>query len=181
MHEYLTDVRFLSRYWSRVRRDVECWEWQGAKTKAGYGQIGYGSRLVLYTHRVAYELMHGPVPVGRSVLHRCDNPPCCRPDHLYAGTQAENVADAARQGHMRRNISRDRLRAMSDKARVSNPGRKPRLTPAQVHVVHQRLNDGVRQATIAQEFGVGQATISNISKGKVKYARKRDKSCISAW
>lgn len=79
-----------------ARRESGCLEWTGATLK-GYGQVGDGQK-VLYAHRVAYELAYGPIPDGLHVLHRCDNPPCCEPSHLFVGTHAENMTDMADKG-----------------------------------------------------------------------------------
>lgn len=73
-----------------------CWVWTGATLK-GYGQIG-DAGVVKYAHRVAYELAFGPIPDGLMVCHRCDNPPCCNPDHLFTGTALDNVADMVGKG-----------------------------------------------------------------------------------
>lgn len=71
-------------------------EWTGATLK-GYGQIGDG-RCLRYTHRVAWELVNGPIPDGMHVCHHCDNPPCCNVDHLFLGTDADNNADMIAKG-----------------------------------------------------------------------------------
>ena len=78
-----------------VKRSLEtpCWEWKKGRHKFGYGQIHYGGRCE-NIHRVSWVIWKGPIPKGLSVLHRCDNPPCCNPDHLWLGTQAQNVMDA---------------------------------------------------------------------------------------
>lgn len=82
------------RLWSRVAKTgTGCWEWQGYRLPLGYGQIGVRKKVVL-THRLAWELTHGPIPDGLVVRHKCDNPPCCNPDHLELGTQQDNVNDA---------------------------------------------------------------------------------------
>jgi hypothetical protein len=82
-------------FWGQVDRSgAGCWEWQGSRYPSGYGHF-LGRE---YAHRRAFELANGPVPAGRLVCHHCDNKPCCRPDHLYAGTPADNRRDFALRG-----------------------------------------------------------------------------------
>ena len=89
----------------RLNRRLEarpngCLEWTGYTNKDGYGHISFNGKSI-GTHRVAWELIHGPIPPGMKVLHHCDNPPCCEAegtDHLFLGTQADNMADMAAKG-----------------------------------------------------------------------------------
>lgn len=67
-----------------------CREWMGARTRAGYGQLRVDGKTI-YTHRIAWILEHGPIPVGMDICHRCDNPPCINVGHLFLGTRADNV------------------------------------------------------------------------------------------
>ena len=85
-----------------VRKTDDCWEWQGALDKAGYGYFWLGKTV--RAHRAAYILCHGSVPIGLNVLHRCDNRRCVRVDHLYVGTPTDNAKDCVERG---RHPSRD--------------------------------------------------------------------------
>lgn len=84
-------------FWSRVKKSDGCWEWMGNRGPRGYGTIKVAGK-VYRTHRYAYALVNGPIPEGYFVCHRCDNPPCCRPDHLFLGTAKDNNHDMMRKG-----------------------------------------------------------------------------------
>lgn len=82
------------RFWSKVHITDGCWLWTGA-LRNGYGR--FGSRPFKYAHRVSWELANGPTG-DLKVLHRCDNPRCVRPDHLFLGTQLDNMRDRSAKG-----------------------------------------------------------------------------------
>lgn len=84
-----------TRFWRKVRISGDCWIWSGSRTKTGYGLFDTPTRLA---HRISYELTTGPIPDGLAILHKCDNPSCVRPDHLWAGTLSENQKDSKRKG-----------------------------------------------------------------------------------
>ena len=81
---------------SKIKKTESCWLWTGV-TDHGYGRISM-QRKTLAAHRIAFEHFKGPIPDGLFVLHKCDNPPCCNPDHLFLGTHKDNMADCVAKG-----------------------------------------------------------------------------------
>jgi len=104
--------------------------------------------MMAYTHRVAWELLRGYVPDGKKVLHKCDNPPCVNPDHLYVGTQSDNVADMDRRG---RRVRRGAVGIRNGSAK---------LTPDAVQRMRALHRDGqMTYVELAREFGVSETTV----------------------
>ena len=85
------------RFYSRFQKGAGCWNWTGSKNSWGYGCIRYNQKND-GAHRVAWILKYGKIPKGLCVLHRCDNPACVRPDHLFLGTQMDNMQDRKKKG-----------------------------------------------------------------------------------
>ncbi len=137
--------------------DCGCWLWDAAVNWAGYGVLMTGSRKtsrrMTLAHRLSYEHHVGPIPDGLCVLHRCDVPACVNPDHLWVGTQGDNMADKTRKGRGRA---------------PGSPGEKngrARLTEAVVREIRGRLvtEDCVGlSGRLAREYGVGRSTIVDI-------------------
>lgn len=141
------------RFWSRVVQGTGCWAWSGYTSKAGYGQFSFGGRKV-YAHRVSWEIAHGPLPSAVHVLHKCDNPPCTNPEHLFVGSHGDNMRDMTAKGR-----NRGCIVSADDRRGESHP--RTTLTEADVLAIRAAW-PGVRQVDLALRYGVRQTTISNI-------------------
>lgn len=133
-------------------RAVGCWVWVGRRNKSGYGEFylhPYGRRLA---HRVAYAMFNGDVPENVFVLHRCDNPYCVNPAHLWLGDQQDNIRDAAIKG------------------RLKPPPIRQKLSEDQVQEIIQSRGSA---AKIARGFGVSREQIRKIRNGTSRSAMAR--------
>ena len=88
------------RFWDHVSKS-ECYQWDGARDKNGYGRYKVNGKNVK-AHRYAWELTNGPIPKGKVICHKCDNPKCVRSEHLFVGTMKDNQQDMARKGRATR-------------------------------------------------------------------------------
>lgn len=153
------------RFWESVSKTPDCWLWTSGKYPQGYGQI-YVNGKKQETHRFSWELHFGPLPGGSIVRHTCDVRACVRPQHLIAGTQAENIADAQAKGRM---ATGDRHGSKTHPELIlrGEDNAIAKLTDSQVLDIRARKAAGERQSDLAREYHVSDATISNIIKGKV--------------
>lgn len=167
------------RFWSKVNKSGECWKWTAGKTIDGYGRVRCNGRLWL-AHRVSWSIANNAIPDGVCVLHRCDNPPCCNPDHLFLGTRLDNNADKTRKGRQafgERSGSRlhPECLARGDKsgarlhperlARGEDNG-KSKLTMTQVVKIRSLCNGGLSHRKTAAIIGIGRSAVGAIMRQK---------------
>jgi hypothetical protein len=141
----------------RVNKTATCWLWTGAHLEKGYGRMSVpveGKTVVRSTHRIAWELYHGPVPDGMLVCHRCDTPACVNPDHLFLGTHSDNHRDSYQKGRRRP----PRFVGTGE----NNPSAK--LKEADVIAIRKLRGEGIGCAAIARRFGVSEALVRRIDR-----------------
>jgi hypothetical protein len=138
----LTRARFASRY--TPEPNTGCWLWTAGVNRDGYGQFGApdGSHAA---HRYSLELVNGPIPDGLYVCHKCDQPACVNPDHLFLGTQTDNMHDAAVKGRTR--------------------GGVPKLSKTDLTAILAARGAGDGCRLVGRRFGVSQMTVWKIWRG----------------
>lgn len=163
--EHVADVR--TRLFSRttgMENPSGCWVFGGFAQPKGYALIRVGAATKQLVHRVSWYLHNGPIPDGMCVCHKCDNPPCVNPSHLFLGTRDDNNKDRARKGRSAR------LNPTHLHGRIYPSGAKgPRttLTANQVREIRARYAaGGVSQEALAAQFGTTQTNISLIVRRK---------------
>ncbi len=171
------------RFWAKVNKTSHCWLWTSA-VQSGYGVFWLGDGKSVKAHRFSYVLHFGEIPTGMMVCHRCDTPTCIKPDHLFIGTAADNMADRDskhRQACGDRNGSR------------SHPEQRPRgaanwmhknkhllprgenhpmakvsdETAAQIRQLH---TSGIGYHLLSKQFGIPKTTIARIVRRKDRFA-----------
>jgi hypothetical protein len=164
--DFITDEELKVRFWAKVRKcsGDGCWPWTGGKisSKRPYGVLQFnrrapGERRGVYlirksykAHRISWQIHFGPIPDGLFVCHKCDNPPCVRPDHLFLGTALENRHDAMKKGRL---------------TGPTNSFGGARLTENQVREIRQLAADhAMTYKQLCAKYGVTQPTIWEIIK-----------------
>lgn len=142
-----------------------CWEWQGERnSKSQYGRC-YVKNKHLSAHRVSYAAFNGQIPKGLHICHKCDNPPCCNPAHLFAGTQKENIQDAVRKRRMAYG-DRNWARKHPELVKRGEVAGNSKLSDAQVLTIWSMTKWKIEDSEIAREFGISYATVGQIKLGK---------------
>ena len=159
-------MAIIDDFWSHVKVGAadECWPWLRAVASIGYGKLTHNYKQI-YAHRHAYELVNGPIPEGMFVCHKCDNPICVNPAHLWAGTPKDNMHDRDRKG---------RAACIGPKSQNVNTAK---LTPADIIVIRKRAANGEPQKLIARDYAVGTTNISAIVRRQTWRNAENEVSC----
>jgi len=151
--------RFLNKI--EMRKPSQCWQWLGSFFPTGYGQFAVDKHNIR-APRLAYELFRGPIPMGLNVLHRCDNPGCVNPAHLFLGTPRDNTRDTFRKGRRTQNTpefwrNHPELCPYGER----NPNAKLRM--ADVTEIRRLYKDGeISKSKLGRRFRVSATAICDI-------------------
>lgn len=148
------------RFWPKVEKGENCWIWKAFTTYEGYGRLSctqYGKEVQYLAHRVSWWLFYGDDPGLMEVCHACDTPPCVRPDHLFLGTQADNLRDMYKKG---RNDCSHLPKFLNGEANINAV-----ITKEDAAKIKRLLRDGHRKTDIASYLNVSVHVVKNIARG----------------
>lgn len=146
-----------NKFWQRVLKTPSCWLWQAGHKGGGYGGFAVGGQTER-AHRVAWKIANGSIKKGLFVLHRCDNPICVNPSHLFLGTQAENMADMLVKG-------RHRFGSQGGPKCISE------------EIVSQVRKSSLSQRQAARAFGISKTHVRSIRLGLRRPFDRRETNC----
>lgn len=149
-HSYRNTVESLKA--KTTKTSTGCWEWAGSRTKDGYGRTMEWPKSIT-THRLMYKLFYGSIPEGKHILHKCDNPPCINPHHLWSGTHVDNMVDMTKKGR--------RVRLPGE----LNPAAK--LDSHKVRKIRSLIEEGVSTEELSVQYDVCKATILHIKSRRI--------------
>lgn len=146
------------RFWKKVLKSEGCWNWMAGHFTTPNGVKSYGclwagdkksgTGRMIAAHIISWQLENGSFPKGMKICHKCDNPSCVRPSHLFLGTQLDNVRDMIRKGR-------------ANKARGSKH-HKAKLTESDVASIRKQRKSGIKRTVLAKKYGVCEHTITQI-------------------
>lgn len=148
----------IQRFWAKVAITAnpdKCWEWQGSRRNFGYGVLHttIDGQKWKFAHRIAYYLYYKVNPQELCVCHKCDNPGCCNPNHLFLGTRTENALDRTRKGRSNRWIDKPPPFAKLDEQKVA--------------LIRAEAKAGVKQSVLAKRFRVAVITVNRVIRGEL--------------
>lgn len=158
------------RFWSQVDKNgpiipyigTPCWIWIGTNSSTGYGEFG-ANKDHYSAHRFSYQLHYGEIPNGFLVCHKCDNRPCIRPDHLFAGTQSDNIKDMYKKGRQNKNPKPRNPECVPRGERHH----KTQLTTEKVIYIRELHESGMSQREIARQLKIHHATVGHVVRREV--------------
>ena len=143
----------FARFLSKIKATDGCWDWTGGKNRFGYGSFQLRTNKSILAHRTCWNMFNGEIPIGVCVYHKCDNPGCVNPDHLFLGTHKENMEDKIKKG--RHNCAKGEKNGMS------------KLKNDDVVKIKEMIGLGLKNHEIVKKFGYSHLSVSRIRHNKI--------------
>lgn len=156
----------LKRFWSKIDRQGECWFWKKRVNNKGYGVFYINRKWPVTANRVSFLISRGYLPTGLEVCHKCDNPRCVKPDHLFSGTHLENMQDMVQKGRSNLGEKHHTKKHPEWIPRGSNRA-FAKLNDALVQEIRMLHVEGFTYKEISKKFEVCVMTICNIVRRKL--------------
>ena len=159
----INNLDVQTRFWKKVKilEDNECWEWQAGKNYKGYGEFYVAGERHLHAHQISWIHRNDEIPEGMCVLHRCDNPSCVNPNHLFLGTNQDNVTDKMNKGRWKSHFL-----VGEEHPQHGTNSKFNKLSEQDVKDIREKYKAGQTLRSIAKEFGVVHGVINNIIQGR---------------
>lgn len=153
------------RLWARVKKKRNgCWEWNGARSPSGHGSMRLGKGHIS-THRLSFELAYGPIPSRMFICHRCDNPPCVNPEHLFLGTPADNMRDRDSKGRGATGRRNGRHTKPECTARGEQCGRTKLTTRQVLDIREAYANERISMRALGAIYGISHTQVRYVVRG----------------
>jgi len=152
------DQHIIDRFWSCVDKGGDCWLWTSGTWPTGYGRF-YVDKQQYFSQRISYALTHGSCPPDKMVCHKCDNPPCVNPDHLFLGSGFDNMRDMVSKGRVARGGNHGEWVS-------GEKNHRAKLVASQIVEIRRLRAAGAECKDIAKKFGIHRTNVSLIANGQ---------------
>ena len=153
----------LSIFWNKVNKTDGCWTWKASKNGLGYGKFCIGHQKLELAHRVSWRIYNGEIPFQKLILHKCDNPSCVNPNHLFLGSHKDNSLDASYKRRMAFGL-RNGMYTHPETRTTGERNAQAKLKWDGIKKIRKMVLSGKTYGFISEVFGVTTSCIGKIAR-----------------